>query len=127
MGAPARREATFVKYALLIYGDEAAWEAVPEADREPIMRRYGELADWLTERGWMRGGDELASASTATSVRVQGGRTETIDGPYAETKEQLGGFFLIECDNLDQAIDVAARIPAAERGTIEVRPVVENG
>jgi len=116
-----------VKYALLIYGDEAAWEAVPEDQREPIMRRYGELADWLTEKGWMRGGDQLASASTATCVRVEGGRTVTTDGPFVETKEQLGGFYLIECDNLDQAIDVAARIPAAERGAIEVRPIVDNG
>jgi hypothetical protein len=115
-----------VKYALLFYGDEAAWEAVPEDEREPIIRRYGELADWLRERGWMRGGDELASPSSATCVRVQNGRTVATDGPFAETKEQLGGFYLIECDDLDQAIGVAARIPAAERGVIEVRPIVDN-
>src|SRR5689334_18407622 len=116
-----------VRYALLLYGDEAAWEAVPEDQREGIYRRYRELGEWLTERGWMRGGDELASASTATCVRVEGGRTVATDGPFTETKEQLGGFYLIECDNLDQAMDVASRVPLAERGTVEVRPIVDNG
>jgi hypothetical protein len=115
-----------VKYALLLYGDEAAWESVPENQRQEVYGRYRQLGEWLTDRGWMRGGDELASASTATCVRIENGRTVTTDGPFTETKEQLGGFYLIECENLDQAIEVAGRIPVAERGTVEVRPIVDN-
>jgi hypothetical protein len=121
------REATGVKYALLIYGEEGSWEALSDADREEEYRAYGTFGDWLTERGWIRGGEELASSTSATCVRLEGGRATTTDGPYAETKEQLGGLYLIECENLDQAIEAAGRIPAAARGTIEVRPVVEHG
>ena len=116
-----------MKYALLIYGEEGSWEALSDADREEEYRAYGAFGEWLTERGWIRGGEELASSTSATCVRLEGGRAATTDGPYAETKEQLGGLYLIECENLDQAIEAAGRIPAAARGTIEVRPVVEHG
>jgi hypothetical protein len=116
-----------VRYALLIYAEEGDWDSAADGEKQAVYAKYRELGDWLRERDWMRGGDELASSSTATSVRVEGGRTVTTDGPFAETKEQLGGFYLIECDNLDQAIEAASRIPAAERGTIEVRPIVETG
>ena len=116
-----------MKYALLIYGMEEDWDSAPDDEKQAIHAKYREFGDWLGERGWMRGGDELASSSSATSVRRENGRTVTTDGPYAETKEQLGGYYLIECDNLDQAIDAASRIPGAERGTIEVRPIVETG
>ena len=116
-----------MKYALLIYGIEEDWDSAPDDEKQAIHAKYREFGDWLGERGWMRGGDELASSSSATSVRRENGRTVTTDGPYAETKEQLGGYYLIECDNLDQAIDAASRIPGAERGTIEVRPIVEHG
>ena len=112
-----------MKYALLIYGEEEAWNALSEDEARDVYRRYGEFGEWLQERGLLRGGEELASTSAATSVRRVDGRIEATDGPYAESKEQLGGFYLIECDNLDQAIEAASRIPAAERGTIEVRPV----
>ncbi|HXJ63502.1 MAG TPA: YciI family protein [Actinomycetota bacterium] len=116
-----------MKYALLIYGEEGSWDALSDDEREAEYRRYSEFGDWLRERGWNLGGEELASSSSATCVRVEGSRTESTDGPYAETKEQLGGFYLIECENLDQAIEAAARIPAASRGTIEVRPIVDHG
>jgi hypothetical protein len=75
----------------------------------------------------MRGGDALQATAAATSVRVRDGKTVTTDGPFAETKEQLGGYYMIDCDNLDQAIDAASRIPAARGGTIEVRPIMEYG
>jgi hypothetical protein len=116
-----------VRYALLIYADEDAWDGTSEEDRRDTYRRHADYWKWLEDRGWIRGGDQLASSASATCVRVEGERTVTTDGPFAESKEQLGGFYLIECDNLDQAIDAASRVPAAARGAIEVRPIVESG
>jgi hypothetical protein len=115
-----------MRYALLIYGDEAAWEAAGEEGRQEMYEAYGKYAAWLGEKGWMRGGEELPSTKTATTVRVRDGKTLSTDGPFAETKEQLGGFFLIECDDLDQAIEAASRIPSALTGSIEVRPLVDQ-
>jgi hypothetical protein len=115
-----------VKYALLIYGQESAWQDMAEEELLATYRQYDEFGKWLAEQGWARGGEELSSTSSATSVRLENGRAVTTDGPFAETKEQLGGFYLIECDNLDQAIDAASRLPGIQRGTIEVRPVVEH-
>jgi hypothetical protein len=116
-----------VKYALLIYTDEGAWDDASEEERRAAYERYTEYGKWLADQGWIRGGDQLASSASATCVRVEGGRTLTTDGPFAESKEQLGGFYLIETDNLDQAIEAASRLPAADRGTIELRPIVESG
>jgi hypothetical protein len=87
------------------------------------MQAYGEFAQWVEGKGWMRGGSRLHPTSEATTVRVREGKTLSTDGPFAETKEQLGGYFLIECDDLDQAIDAASRIPGAARGSVEVRPI----
>ena len=115
-----------MKYALLIYGDEKAREAAGTEQREAMYQEYDKYAAWLAEKGWMRGGDELESTRTATTVRVRGDETLSTDGPFAETKEQLGGYFLIECENLDQAIEAAARIPGASFGSIEIRPIVEQ-
>ena len=115
-----------MRYALLIYGDEAAWEAAGEAGRQQMYEEYGKYVAWLGERGWMRGAEELASSKTATTVRVREGKTLTTDGPFAETKEQLGGLFLIECDNLDQAIEAASMIPSSLEGSIEIRPLVDQ-
>ncbi len=115
-----------VKYALLIYQQEGGWEGLSDDEQKAIYQQHADFGAWLDERGWARGGEELAATSSATSVRLENGRTVTTDGPFAETKEQLGGFYLIECDNLDQAIEAASRIPAGDRGTIEVRPVVEH-
>ena len=116
-----------MKYALLIYGQESAWMGLSDEDREAAYRQYSHFGKWLADRGWARGGEELASTSSATCVTIRDGQTATTDGPYAETKEQLGGFYLIECDNLDQAIEAAARVPGIDRGTIEVRPIVDHG
>jgi hypothetical protein len=116
-----------VKYALLIYGEEGGRDSASDEERQAVYAQHREFGQWLTERDWIRGGEELSSSSTATCVRIEGGRTQTTDGPFVETKEQLGGFYLIECDNLDQAIDAASRVPSAGRGTIEVRPIVETG
>src|SRR2546423_12414898 len=116
-----------MKYALLIYGQEATWTGLSDEDREAVYHRYMDFGKWLADRGWDRGGEELASTSSATCVRIRDGETATTDGPYAETREQLGGFYLIECENLDQAIEAASRVPGIDRGTIEVRPIVDHG
>jgi hypothetical protein len=112
-----------VKYALLIYSNDTEWESLSEDEQNAI---YGEYAAISSSPGVI-GGHELAGGETATTVRVQDGRTLTTDGPFAETKEALGGFYLFEADDLDAALEIAARIPAARRGgAIEVRPVVEH-
>jgi hypothetical protein len=114
-----------MRYLLLIYGDESEWGSVSPEDQAKELQAYEDYGKWLTEKGWMRGGDALQASPTATSVRVRDGKTVTTDGPFAETKEQLGGYYMIDCENLDQAIDAASRIPAARGGTIEVRPIME--
>jgi hypothetical protein len=111
---------------LLIY----AGDGEAGADRQAVLGRYLQLNRDLRAEGRLLAGEELQPASTATTVRVRGGDTLIADGPFAETEEALGGFYLIEADSLDDAIDWAARVPAAHEGTIEVRPVVgrpENG
>jgi hypothetical protein len=114
-----------MRYLLLIYGDEQAWAEFGPEDMKAEYAAYDAFGKWLTGNGWMRAGEALEPTSVATSVRVRDGETLTTDGPFAETKEQLGGFYLIECDNLDQAIEAASKIPAARGGTIEVRPIAE--
>ena len=110
-----------MKYALLIYSNGGEFESLSEDERNAV---YAEYMDVSRTKGIL-GGEELAGADTATTVRVQNGDTLTTDGPFAETKEALGGFFLFEADDLDAAIEVAARIPGARTGAVEVRPVVE--
>jgi hypothetical protein len=114
-----------MKYMLLIYSTTAMeeWAKLPEEEREAISAEYFAIA----RAPGVSGGDQLQPANTATTVRVQDGRTLTTDGPFAETKEELGGYYLMEADDLDSALEVAARIPAARLGgAIEVRPVVEH-
>jgi hypothetical protein len=115
-----------MKYLLLIYGDDGNWEGKSDDERQAMYAEYGALVGDLTERGKMVGGDELQPASTATTVRVRGGETMVTDGPFAETKEALGGYFVVEAESLDEALEIAARIPTAREGSIEVRPVVER-
>ena len=115
-----------MKYALLIYADEKAWESVPHDQRHAIYEEYEKFANELVERGVMRGGDQLADSPAATTVRARDGQQLVTDGPFAETKEQLGGYLLIDAESLDEAIEIAARIPTARDGTIEVRPIVER-
>jgi len=112
-----------VQFMALIYGDASRWEAFSADEREAVYKRYRAFAEEATKAGVMVGGDELASPGDATTVRVRSDETLVTDGPYAEVKEALGGYFLFECDTMDEALDYAARIPGAEHGAIEVRPV----
>ncbi len=117
-----------MKYAALIYSDESDANANPPPDSEgmqSLMQAYYSFGEAGTEANVIAGGEALMPTGTATSVQVRNGETITTDGPFAETKEHLGGFYLLDCDNLDQAIEWAARIPHAATGTIEVRPVME--
>ena len=118
-----------MRYLLLIYGDEKAQAEMqantPPEELERTMKGWWDYDVWLREAGWHRGGEALQPTATGTTVRVRDGNTLTTDGPFAETKEQLGGFYLIECDNLDQAIEAAAKIPASPWGSIEIRPIDE--
>ena len=111
-----------MKYLLLIYSDEKAWG---EAEHEQCRADSTALTHKLHSEGKYLLASPLQPVATATSVRVRAGKREVTDGPFAETREQLGGFFLIDAANLDEAIDVAGRIPAAKKGTVEVRPIVE--
>ena len=111
-----------MRYALLIY--VAPWETTPEQDTQ-VMEAYNAFGRDAVAADVMRGGEALHEAKMATSVRVRDGKVLVTDGPFAETKEEFGGFYLIEAPNLDEAIKWAAKIPGAVRGTVEVRPVVE--
>jgi hypothetical protein len=107
----------------LIYADETAWAEMADADRAGWYDRYRAFAEEAAEAGVMAGGDELAPTSDATTVRVRGAETLVTDGPYAEVKEALGGYFFLDCGSLEEALEWAARIPGAEHGAVEVRPV----
>ncbi|MEX1173654.1 MAG: YciI family protein [Chloroflexota bacterium] len=115
-----------MQYALLIYGTESA-EETPEDLMAEEMAAYNVFTKHIAERGAFRAGEALYPSATATTVRVQDGRTITTDGPFAETKEVLGGFYIVEAADLDEAIGYAALIPGAKRGSIEVRPIVDFG
>jgi len=114
-----------MKYLLLIYADEHGFEAMSEEERHEVYAAYEVLMKDLSEKGQSLAGDELQPTSTATTVQIRNGERLVTDGPYAETKEQLGGYFLIDVDDLDAAIDIAARIPSVHQGSIEVRPIAD--
>ena len=111
-----------MKYMLLIYSDEKVWR---EDERESCFAESTQLAHELHESQQLLAASPLQLVATATSVRVREGRRVVTDGPFAETREQLGGYFLIEAADLDEAIGIAARIPGARKGTVEIRPVLE--
>ncbi len=113
-----------MQYMLLIYDEERRWAELPEEQRGSIMQEYFAYTQELVDSGAFIKGDPLQPTSTATTVRVRDGETLTTDGPFAETKEQLGGYYLIDVESLDEALEWAAKIPAARWGTIEVRPLV---
>jgi hypothetical protein len=115
-----------MQYLLLIYGNEAQWDTKTEADRNAVLKEYGEFTKSIAQSGHLRGGNELNVTSTATTVRVRDKKQLVTDGSFAETKEQLGGYYLIEAKDLDDAIAVAARIPSARWGSIEVRPIIPH-
>ena len=112
-----------MQYMALIYADEGAWDGLSEDERGAIHARYRALAEDAHVAGVMQGGDELGPTRDATTVRVRDGQTLVVDGPYAEAREALGGYFLFECASIDEAVEWAARIPAVEHGAVEVRPV----
>ena len=112
-------------YAALIYSADNAGPQPGTPEWDGFMAGYAEANRVYEERGVMAGGEPLEHTSTATSVRVRDGKVETMDGPFAETKERLGGFYLLNCQDLDEAIEMAALIPSAKFGTIEVRPVMK--
>jgi hypothetical protein len=115
-----------MKYMLLIYDDEKAWGKLSEHDRQAIYSEYRTFGEELAASGQLVGGSELAPTTTATSVKVRSGKRVVTDGPFAETREQLGGYYLVEAENLDVALGLAARIPSARTGTVEVRPLMES-
>ncbi len=116
-----------MQYMLLIYGDEVKEAGRSPAAQEAIMKAYYAFGDSVRSRNAMVAGEALHPTATATTVRVRGGKTMTTEGPFAETKEQLGGFYIVECKDLDEAIEFAAKIPGAAGGSVEVRPVVDFG
>jgi hypothetical protein len=110
-----------MRYMLLIYGEEAG---APAVERPEIAPEWLAYTDWLAERNWHAGGERLAPSSSATTLRVRDGSRLVTDGPFAETKEVLGGYYIVDCPDLDAALMAAARCPAAAFGSIEVRPLI---
>ena len=113
-----------MQYLLLIYDPEKAWAEMPEAERNKLFTEYMTFTNDIKASGHYRAGDALQPTHTATTVRVRDGKTSTTDGPFAETREQLGGYYLVEAKDLDEATRIAARIPSAKIGSIEVRPIM---
>jgi hypothetical protein len=128
---PARNDAAFEKrektmrYMLLIYNDEAAMANAPRERTEQILAAYGAYTEALKKSGAWLAGDRLKPTQSATVVRMANGKTNVLDGPYADTKEQLAGFYMIEATDIDTAIEWGSRCPAASTGTVEVRPIWE--
>jgi hypothetical protein len=117
---------TAMKYLLLIYHNEQSWDGINESERQKIYGEYGRLREQLLASRQFLGGSQLQPVTTATTIRVREGKELVTDGPFAETHEQLGGYFLVEAKNLDEATAIAAKIPSARTGSVEVRPLVER-
>jgi len=113
-----------MQYLLLIYESEASMAGLSEDEQGRIFQEYIDYTNGLRKSGHYVAAEALQAVSTATTVRVKGGKTLTTDGPFAETREQLGGFYLVEAKDLDEAIKLAAAIPASRTGSIEVRPIL---
>ena len=113
-----------MKYLCLIYGNEGSRASYSKEDGDAMFGAYMAFTDDIQKSGHMIGGEALQPTQTATTVRVRNGKVSTTDGPFAETKEQLGGYYLIEAKDLNDAIQVAARIPGAKSGSVEVRPIL---
>jgi hypothetical protein len=114
-----------MRYLLMIAGDESQFATATPEQGAAMTAEYGEYTKAMADRGVLQGGERLRPTTDATTVRVRNGETLSTDGPFAETKEQLGGFYLVDCKDLDEAIEVAALIPGARTGSIEVRPIWE--
>jgi hypothetical protein len=120
----ARQKELRMKYAFTIYGDESQREAASEADQQAVSQAYGALTQEMQDKGVLVAGEGLYPTQTATTVRIRDGEQRVTDGPFAETKEHLGGFYVLDVKDLDEAIEWAAKIPGAQRGSIEIRPVM---
>jgi len=114
-----------MRYLLLICTDEQSVSALSPAEAAGSMAEYTAFGEEMGRRGILQGGERLRPTTDSTTVRVRDGEVLTADGPFAETKEQIGGYFLVDCKDLDEAIEVASKIPGARHGTIEVRPIWE--
>lgn len=114
-----------MQYLALIYAEDGAGPNPGDPDWDAYMAGYFAANEAYAKAGVMRGGNALQDTSTATSVRIRDGKLETMDGPFAETKERLGGYYLLDCKDLDQAIEMAALIPTAQHGTVELRPIMQ--
>jgi hypothetical protein len=112
-----------MRYLLTICADETGVQALSPEEGQAILAEYGAFGEEMTKRGVLEGGERLRPTTDATTVQVRDGEVLTSDGPFAETKEQIGGYYVVDCKDLDEAIEVAAKIPAARLGTIEVRPI----
>ncbi len=112
-----------MQYLLLLYSNEAEYAALPQAELAASMAEYGTFTQGIIQNGNYKGGERLRPVATATTVRVRNGKALTTDGPFAETRESLGGYYLIDAKNLDEATAIAARIPGARYGCVEVRPI----
>jgi hypothetical protein len=113
-----------MKYALTIYNEERGWDDLSEEEQSSSTQAYGAVTREVREKGVMVAGEGLYPTATATTVRIRDGERDVTDGPFAETKEQLGGFYVLDVKDLDEAIEWAAKIPGAQRGSIEIRPVM---
>ena len=116
-----------MQYLLLIYDNEKIWADMPEAESKQMFGEYMQFTQDIKASGHFIAGDALQPVHTATTVRVRNGKTTTTDGPFAETREQLGGYYLINAKDLDEATQIAARIPSSRIGSIEIRPVMTFG
>jgi hypothetical protein len=113
-----------MQYILLIYSSEKMWETKTPDQINQVMGEYNDFTESIVKSGNFKAGEELQPVTAATTVRVRNGKPQITDGPFAETREQLGGFYLVDADNLDQAIQMASRIPSAREGCVEVRPIM---
>jgi hypothetical protein len=116
-----------MRYLCLIYGDENRWEQMTKPDMDKVFGEYIAFTEDIKRSGHHLAGEPLQPTRTATTVRVRNDRVSATDGPFAETKEQLGGYYLVEAKDLNEAIQIASRIPGARTGSIEVRPIMEMG
>ena len=112
-----------MEYLLMLYVDEAGWSGLSEAQQQQGEAAYAAYAEALGKAGLLKGSNRLKSSTAATTVRIVDGKSQVLDGPYADSKEQIGGYFLIDVPNLDAAMSWAARCPAASHGVVEVRPI----
>lgn len=115
-----------MQYLLMIYGEESRWDNVNPQEREAVLQEFMQFSKSIQQSGHLRGGNELQPTSRATTVRPRNGKRIVTDGPFAETKEAMGGYYLIEARDLDEAVAIAARVPSARWGSVEIRPIVPH-